>query len=635
MNRIDQLKKEIAEANVAYRTGEAIILDSEYDDLLEELEQLAPNDELLVKIGHTPVDESRKRKLPITMASMNKIKTIEEFKDWLRLKKIPENTLMICTPKYDGLSLVCNQLDGMAWTRGDGIEGQLSTEHLKIINPKQSKQDFYSVGEVIMSKKNWERVKNVLNPRTGRPYKNPRNMAAGKMNDKNPSDALKDFSYVRYGLIGGAHQTSNKEEQINILNKLNDHQVKYKKIEANKITTEILINLYKEWLVEFEIDGIIIEVNDSKLREKLGRETSTENPCYARAFKSGSFEMTKESTVEGLIRQVSKLGYLKPVAKIKPTELDGATVRRVTCINEKFVVGYRVHNGSKIKLKRSGMVIPLITEVDGVKVEKDKNGDFIFPYNDEKLTIKNCPICNGVVSWNENKVEAVCTNTECVGVNLGKIISFFEILEVDGIGEGICDILFNSGYDSIEKILKMSEKDMLSLEGFAERKAEKTFENIHSKLKDVTLSKLQHASSCFPGLGSKKLLLLEHFESIPTAEEIIKIDGFSDISAKIYLDGINNFNYFIKNLPITIKKTEKIMAKTNSLEGQVYVFTGVRRKDLEAVIQEKGGKIGSGISKTSTCLVMAEKGSGSAKEIKAEQLGQRIITVEELETELR
>ena len=201
MNRLEQLKKEIAEANVAYRTGEAMILDSEYDDLIEELEQLAPNDELLVKISHTPVDESRKRKLPITMASMNKIKTIEEYKDWLRLKKIPEDTIMILTGKYDGLSLCTNEKTAEAFTRGDGVEGQLSTEHLKIINPKQSKQDFYSVGEVIMSKKNWERVKNVLNPRTGKPYKNPRNMAAGKMNDKNPSDALKDFSYVRYGLI--------------------------------------------------------------------------------------------------------------------------------------------------------------------------------------------------------------------------------------------------------------------------------------------------------------------------------------------------------------------------------------------------------------------------------------------------
>nr|QBM02766.1 DNA ligase [uncultured archaeon] len=635
MNKIEQLKKEIAEANLAYRTGESIILDSEYDDLIEELEQLAPHDELLKKIGHTPIDESRKRKLPITMASMNKIKTLEEYKDWLRLKKIPEDTIMICTPKFDGLSLCTLESNGDAWTRGDGVEGQLSTEHLRIINPKQSKQDFYSVGEVIMSKKNWERVKNIINPRTGKPYKNPRNMAAGKMNDKHPSPTLKDFSYVRYGLIGGVYQTSNKEEQIIVLNELNDHQVKYKKIEAGKITTEMLVDLYKEWLVEFEIDGIIIEINDSKLREKLGRETSTENPCYARAFKSGSFEMTKESKILGLIRQVSKLGYLKPVAQIEPTELDGATVRRVTCINEKFVVGYKIHVGSKIKVKRSGMVIPLITEVDGVKVEKDKKGDFIFPYDDNKLTIHKCPICNGEVTWNENKVEAICTNPKCVGINLGKIISFFEILEVDGVGEGVCEILFNSGYDTIEKILKMSEKDMFSLEGFAERKSEKTFENIHSKLRDISLSKLQHASGCFPGLGSKKLLLLEHFENLPSAEEIIKIGGFSDISAKAYLDGINNFNNFIKNLPITIKKTEKIMAKTNSLEGQVYVFTGVRRKDLEAIIQEKGGKIGSGISKTSTCLVMAEKGSGSAKEIKAEQLGQRIITVQELENELK
>lgn len=633
MESIIQLKKKIEDANIAYRTGESIISDSEYDDLIEELGQLSPGDELLNKVGYTPVDEFRKRKLPIPMASMNKIKTIEELKNWTRLKQIPEDTVMIITPKYDGLSLCTNELNGDAWTRGDGEVGQLSTEHLKIINPKQSKKDFYSFGEVIMSKKDWDKCKNNINPRTGRPYKNPRNMASGKMNDKRPSDVLENFTYVRYGLDGEKYQNISKEEQLDILNTLNVSKVPYKKIEANKITTEILTDLFEVWSKDFEIDGLIVEVNGPSLRAELGRETSTGNPCFARAFK-GNFEMVKTSKVIGITWQISKQGYLKPVAQIEPTELDGATVSNVTGINGRFVNGYRLKKGSVVKVKRSGMVIPLIVEIDGEKPKKDKSGNYLYLYKDDSLPIKECPICSNPTSWNENKVEITCSNSDCEGSNLQKIIAFFEILEVDGVGDGVCETLFNSGYNTIEKILNMSKKDMFNLEGFAERKAEITFENIHSKLKNASLSIIQHASGCFYGLGSKKLLLLENFETIPTIDDIILIDGFSDISAKMYLNGIDNFNKFIKNLPITINKTEKIEPTSNDLNGQSYVFTGIRRKDLEEIIISKGGIIGSGVSKNTSVLVMKEKGSGSSKEQKAEQLGIRILNVYELEKEL-
>jgi DNA ligase (NAD+) len=630
-SRIAELKKQIIEANTAYRTEEAIISDSEYDDLIEELEQLVPNDELLTKIGHTPVDESRKRKLPIPMASMNKIKTIEELRSWIRLKKIPEDTLMIITPKYDGLSLCNNEVDNEAWTRGDGEVGQLSTEHFKFIGSKKRlRYSFYSFGEVIMSKKNWERCKTLINPRTGNPYKNPRNMASGKMNDKRPTDILSNFTYVRYGLSSESHKHLDKEAQLEILNQLNDHKVSYKIIEVGKITTEMLVDLFTNWSCEFELDGVIIEVNDAKLREKLGRETSTNNPCFARAFK-GNFEMVKDTVVKSIVYQVSKLGYLKPVTHIEPVELDGATVKKATAINERFVVGFRLHVGSKVKIKRSGMVIPLIMEIDGNKIEKDKHGDYIFPYSDEKLTIKKCPICNGAVSWNESKIEATCTNTECEGSNLQKIIAFFEILEVDDVSDGICEVFFNAGYNSIDKILNMSKKDILSLDGFAEKKAEKTYENIHSKLNGVSLSKLQHASGCFSGLGSKKLLLLEHFEKVPTIAEIIQIEGFSDKSAEMYLSGLDNFNKFIKNLPITIAKTEKVEATSNDLQGKIFVFTGIRRTDLEVIIQSKGGTIGSGVSKNTTHLICKDMNSGSSKLEKAKELGVTIMNVENLE----
>ena len=627
-NNLKELRNKIIEANNAYRTGEAIISDSEYDDLIEDLIILNPNDELLNKIGIKITEESRKKELPVKMASMNKIKTIEEYNEWLRLKKIPDNTDIICTPKFDGLSLCVDENNKEALTRGDGKVGQLATEHFKLMEKNFNKNNFISIGEVIMKK-------SVFEKKYSKEYKNPRNLVAGKMNDKNPSTILNDLTYIRYGLE--RHKENlNKDEQLEFLNSINSTKVKYKKFKVKDITVDILKGLFNEWGNEFELDGIILEVNDYNLREKLGRETSTENPCYARAFK-GNFEEVKESIVENITWQVSKNGSMKPVVQIKPIELNGVTVSNVTAINARFVLGYNLKVGSLVKVARSGMVIPILKSINNYEVNRDKRGNYNFILNNDlnDKPINNCPICNSNLEWNKNHIELMCYNENCQGSGLQRIIAFFEILEIDGVSDGLCEIFYDAGHDSVEKILNMSKSDMLKLEGFADRKAEKTFDAIHSKLKNVSLSKLQHASMCFSGLGSKKLELLEDFNENVRLEDIVKIEGFSDISAKIYLDGIVKFKDFIKNLPIEIKKTEKIVAKSNDLQGQVYVFTGVRNKEFESIIQERGGKIASGVSKNVTVLVMKEKGSGTEKEKKAMDFGIRIVTIEELEKELR
>jgi len=130
---IEQLKEQIIKANDAYRSGKSIISDSKYDQLVEELSLLSPNDELLTKVGIEISDETRKSKLPVEMASMNKIKSIDDVNDWSRLKNISKSELVIMTPKFDGLSLCVNETTNEAFTRGDGEFGQKSDEHYKLI----------------------------------------------------------------------------------------------------------------------------------------------------------------------------------------------------------------------------------------------------------------------------------------------------------------------------------------------------------------------------------------------------------------------------------------------------------------------------------------------------------------------
>ena len=238
------------------------------------------------------------------------------------------------------------------------------------------------------------------------------------------------------------------------------------------------------------------------------------------------------------------------------------------------------------------------------------------------------------IDWNENGVELI-TLTETDEQRFKQTVAFFEILGVENVSEGVIRQLWDAGYNSIRSILELTPDKLNELEGFGKRKSLIVFNSIQSKMKDVTLSKLQHATGFFKSLGSKKLLLLEHFEEKPTIDKIVEIEGFAETSAKSYLDGWDKFYQFIEDLPITWKRTEKVEAVSNDLNGKVFVFTGVRRKDLNQLIESRGGKIGSSVSKTTTHLVMKSKGSGSSKEKKAIELGCEILTVEELENILK
>ena len=623
---IQELRKKIQEANEAYRTGNAIISDGEYDILLDELAILSPDDEILSKVGHEVSDETRKTKLPIPMASMNKIKTIDEIKDWHRLKLIPSAVEVICTPKYDGLSLCVDEVICDAITRGDGTYGQKSTNHYRFIGNHlydQREPEFqqntnafgcgpfaYTYGEVIMPK-------SVFLEKYATEFANPRNLVAGLINSKTISDSLKDCQYIKYGAVPNQkNQFTTKAELLDVLNDGQKIKVPYFVTSITDITEEKLIELFHNWSIDFEIDGIIIEVNNLAAQNSLGREQSSGNPIYARAFKHDSFEQKAESTVTGISWNISKQGLLKPIVHIGPIRLDGVTVSNVTGNNARFVKDMGIGVGAKVIVKRSGMVIPKIIDVV-------KKVDFTEP------------IIDGVeIGWNDAGIELI-TLTETDDQQLKKIVAFFEILEADNVGEGVIKQLWDAGLTTVKSILTANVSDFEKIEGFGKRKAKIVFDSIKKSTTNIQLSKLQHASGVFTGLGSKKLALLEHFSEKPTIDQVMEIEGFAEISAKTYVDNFDNFVEFIQGLAVTIEEKKEVVLEGTDLESNTFVFTGVRRKDLEEVIERRGGKIGSSVSKNTTHLVMKSKGSGSSKESKALSLGVEILTVEELEDLLK
>ncbi len=602
---IEQLKRQIIEANEAYRVGKPIISDSKYDQLVEELTILSPNDELLSKVGHVVADESRKSKLPIEMASMNKIKSMEDIDDWCRLKGISKSEYVVITPKFDGLSLCVNELTNEAWTRGDGEFGQKSNEHYSFIqNHLSLSEDLfsYTYGEVMMSKK-------TFSEKYSSDFANPRNLVAGLLNSKEPSKTLKDTEFIKYGAVC-VKNFDTKQEILNTLNSGQSIKVPYYICQISDLSENLLIELFQQYSVDYEIDGLIIEINNINLQKQLGRETSSNNPIWARAFKHPSFEQSAETDIIGISWNISKQGYLKPTLHINPVKLDGVTVSNVTGNNARFVKDLGIGVGAKVVVKRSGMVIPIIADV-------------ITPVDFQMPNVPN-------IDWNENGVELV-TLQETDEQKLKKIVAFFEILEADNVSEGVITQLWEAGYKTIKDIVNLKTSDLEKIDRFGKRKAQIVFNSIQKSITGVQLSKVQHATGIFKGLGSKKLALLEHFTTKPTLDQVMSIEGFAEVSAKSYIDSYDEYFEFVKDLPITIQQKVQAVAVGTDLEGKQFVFTGVRRADLESVIESRGGKIGSGVSKNTTHLVMKAVGSGSSKEKKAIELGVEVITVEQLE----
>lgn len=607
---IQNLKEKIEQANKAYRTGNAIMSDKEYDLLIEELQLLSPDDELLTKVGHEVSDETRKSKLPIEMASMNKIKTMGDIDDWSRLKGISKSEIVVITPKYDGLSLCVNEKTDEAWTRGDGKFGQKSDKHYELIGNQLSPvcRDFdFTYGEVMMSK-------STFLTKYSNDFANPRNLVAGLLNSKEATNPLSDCNYIKYGANFSVQKFTTKQDVLEELNRGQEVKVPYHICSISELNEELLISLFNQYSIDYEIDGLIIEVNDLNKQQQLGRETSSNNPVWARAFKHSSFEQSAQTQITGISWNISKQGYLKPTLHINPVKLDGVTVSNVTGNNARFVKDMGLGVGAEVIVKRSGMVIPIIADVV-------KTVDFQMP------DVEN-------IDWNENGVELI-TLSETDEQKLKKNIAFFEILEADNVSEGVITQLWDAGYTTIKDILSLTKEDLEKIDRFGKRKATIVYNSIQNSIKDVELSKLQHATGMFKGLGSKKLALLEHFTEKPTVDMVSAIEGFAEISAKSYIESYDNFFNFIKDLPITITQKKEVVLESNDLDGKVFVFTGVRRKDLNEVIESRGGKIGSSVSKNTTHLIMKSVGSGSSKEQKAIELGVEIMTVEQLENILK
>lgn len=642
---------EVKKLNKSYREGDPLITDPEYDKLINTIKLVDPENEIFESgiIETVEVDSDRKETLKYPMFSLDKESSIEDIQKWLINKGLPLSTTLICTAKYDGISILKDEWNQLAWSRGDGVEGETVHEHYKKLNDNGQKIQIWTIGEMIIPKP-------VFASRTfyrdnGEAFKNARNMIAGLKNNDKICEDLKYATHVRYGFANEDFKL-NKSEQLDFIS-ANISKIEYKYFRADELNIDELNKLFIEWGKEYDIDGLVFDIDDKEIRKKLGRERNN-NPSYARAFKNPEWAERSITKIIDIEWNISKQGYIKPVAILEPIELEGVTISRVTLNNAKFVKDNDLGVGSEVVIIRSGMVIPKIVDII-------------------KATGFKLPILkNTVISWNENNVE-LCVSNDCNEVKFKKLAFFFERFKITGFAEKTIKKFYDSGYNTVAKILAMTSTQIQNLEGMGNLSASKLLKEFDEKVKSASFDVIGHASGCFENIGSRKLkmivdgikefhadsqdfmyfqqaisnmdlVLITNILSYKSIREEIAnnlnlIKGMSNKTSESFLDGLVNFKEFMSELEIEIsdepktkkekeKNKENINMKNVNLTGREFVFTGFRDAELKTFIEECGGIVKDGITKNTTDLLTKNEDSTSAKAVKAKSIGANVTQVD-------
>jgi len=639
--------------NETYRKGEPLVSDVEFDGLASEYERFYPDVEgqqFLLSLRDTPVDKKRKEKLPVKMTSLDKCKSVEEIQKWL-LDKVECSCDVIITPKYDGISLLVDEENGHCWTKGVVAEqeGQRSDEHFLAMHLGTITRLRLTIGEAIMKRSIFNTK---YSKKVGGRYSHPRNMVAGLFNANEPDLALVDVDYISYGHPRRMFEGISKRDQVI------EFDIPYVMEDSKGLYEELLSNIFYNWKQKlgYDIDGLVIDVNDADLRRDCS-DMASGNVGYAVAYKHPSWSQKVSTTVKSIEVNVSKQGKLKPVAILEPVDIDGVEISRVTVSNMKTVCDLALCPDCEIEIKRSGDVIPKITKVHGVDVpqrdeipndkefkEAWKNMITIFLKTgmcNQSVVPDKCPSCGSPVYWDETKTELICSTSICTDRLIAKAVYFFETLGVENFGEpSIRQIQREIGCTHPLDIFKLDTGSLLSLNGWAETSVGNLISQfLKIEQEGVPLAKLLTALDLFEGkIGEKTCQLILDNINLGELEEIMRkrlpmtdmwkkltsIRGVSDITAQAFYNGYSDYVHYSSvegQIKISYVQTPKTELKSEKFLDQQICFTGFRNKDWEKIITENGGKIVDGVSKGTTLLVQKDLGSMTSKRTQAGKLG--------------
>lgn len=582
------------------------------------------------------------------MLSLSNTYSQDEIQDWVtRISKITEADIeFVCELKYDGVAIGIQYVDGtlhQAVTRGDGTQGENVTENVKTIRtiPLQLHgdypEDFEIRGEIFFPIEKFERL-NAQRRESGEPeFANPRNTASGtlKMQDSKivAERGLDCFLYGIYGADSADGHFESVEKAADWGFKVprpdNKYIVKVKTLDG-------VMDYINHWdkkrgNLPFEIDGVVIKVNDYQQQEELG--FTAKSPRWAIAYK---FKAERVQTILNEVTyQVGRTGAVTPVANLKPVALGGTTVKRASLHNADQIEKLDLHLHDRVYVEKGGEIIPKIV---GVNLEER-------PADAEKVHfIERCPECQSALERKEGEAQHYCINeTGCPPQIKGRIEHFIsrKALNIDGLGAETVDALFDAGmisnyadlydltFDQVIKLERMADKSANNLINGIEASKEIPFERVLFGL-GIRFVGETVAKKLAKHFKSIDALRLASFDELLTVEEI----GEKIANSICFFFGEEENNVIIdrlKSAGLNFEIEEKEGA-TNKFEGKSFVVSGVfnafSRPELKEVIEMNGGKNVGSISKNTDYLVAGEK-MGPAKLKKATDLGIHIISEDE------
>ncbi|EKB56986.1 NAD-dependent DNA ligase LigA [Bergeyella zoohelcum] len=648
--RILCLRKELHQYNYQYYIlDEPTISDFEFDQKLKQLQdlerehpQFADANSPTQRVGGGITKSFPTVQHDFRMYSLDNSYDFDDLEDWIsRMKKTVDAPIeLVAELKYDGASISILYENGIltqAVTRGDGFQGDEITANVRTIKdiPLQLHgafpARFFMRGEIYLTQENFQKMNESRIQEGLDPFMNPRNTASGSLKMQDSAEvASRKLSAIPYQMVSEHMPVSTQWEMFQLMKNIGFKTSPYTKLCKTIAEVYDFINYWEEHRHElpFEIDGIVIKVNDFHQQTLLGY--TAKSPRWAMAYKYKAEKV--ETVLESVSYQVGRTGAITPVANLSPVLLAGTMVKRASLHNEDIIKKLDLHEGDSVFVEKGGEIIPKI-----VGVNKEKRTIFSTPIQ----YITHCPECGSQLEKIDDQAIHFCPNEwECPPQVMGKMIHFVsrKAMNIESIGQETIAQMYKVGLiKNIADIYDLSIEKLLPLDRMAMKSAQNIMQGIE-KSKEIPFEKVLF------GIGIKHVgetvakKLVKNFETIEAlaSASVEELCAVEDIGVKI-AESIRQFFqnsdhqiliHRLKDAGVQLeKKASDTSLESTILEGKTFLFTGkltlFTREKAEQMVEKHGGKNISSVSKNLNYLVVGEKAGSKLK--KAESIGTVII----------
>jgi DNA ligase (NAD+) len=653
--RAGELRREIDEHNYRYYVLDApVISDGQYDKLLRELQEIeSAHPELITpdsptqRVGAKPLEAFGEVRHKVPMTSMDNAFDDAEARDWdQRVRKGLESDDVAYTaePKYDGASVSLRYEDGRlvrAGTRGDGTTGEDVTTNVRTIKTvplrlhgKGWPKVLEVRGEVVIPKKDFEKLNAEQAKRGEKVFANPRNAAAGSLRQLDPKiTAARPLAFFPWGL--GELSAPFAKRYSEVVKRLKDWGFRVSEFFHTARGIDECLGYYQQMVgkrddLPFEIDGVVYKVDDLAARDSLG--FTARAPRWAVAHKLPAREET--TVAEDILASVGRTGVVTPVAVLKPVQVSGVTVTHATLHNEDELHRKDVRVGDTVVVRRAGDVIP---EVVAVIKEKRPGGTRIWHMP------KKCPVCGSEVHREEGEAAHRCMGgLFCPAQRMGAILHFASryAMDIEGLGHKLVEQLVEKGMvKTVADIYELRQDELADLERMGEKSAQNLIAQIE-RSKDTTLARFLNALG-IPQVGEATAeLLAEHFGDIKALmsadqETLQGIHGIGEAMA----EDIHSFFHQKHNREVIEALLEAgvhwpkptAAKKSSPLAGKTFVLTGglssMSRDEAKKKLKTLGAKVSDSVSKKTDYVIVGEDPGSKAD--KAKELGVTMLNEKE------